>query len=144
MITRFKIFESSNNVEIEFFREVTTKSLSVDLLTIGIPEDEVEIFCQNKIVSYFELSIPYDFQMDIDILLSEYVERGIHSLIVDYDNFPETSAYWLDFGNGLQSIAVGYEGLNTVYYKIYSGDDELTDLLKNDLSDILAANKYNI
>lgn len=144
MITQFKIFEKSNNIEIKFIKEVTTKSLSTNLLTIGIPEDEVDIFCQNSIVSYFELNIPNELQMDIEMLLSEYVKRGIHSLLVDYDNFPETTAHWLDFGNGIQSIAIGYDGFYLIKYKIYSGDDKLTDLLLNDLEPLLAANKYNL
>ena len=82
--------------------------------------------------------------MDMETLLSEYVERGINGIDMDHDKYPDISAYWFDFGNGLQSVAVGYEFDSSSNYKIYSGDKELTNLLKNDLENFINAKKYNI
>ena len=147
MHTKFIKFlnESSNNIEIKYNGEVSTKSIIQDFVKIGVEEDDIKIFCRsNPTVSYFELIIPFNFQMDLEMLLSEYVERGINGLDVDHDNYPDFSAYWFDFGNGLQSIAIGTDGLDTADYKIYSGDKELTNLLKNDLEIFIKAKKYNI
>ena len=142
---RIKRFNESNNnkVTTKFIKKITTKSLKPKLITIGIDEDEVDIFCNNNdTVLHYELKIPHDLQMDIEMLLSEYVERGIHGLDVDHDSFPDSAAYWFDFGNGIQSITIGFDELNVSIYNIYSGDSELTELL-DELDVILDAKKYN-
>jgi hypothetical protein len=143
MHTKFFKFlnESSNNIKINFNGEVSTKSLIEDFVKIGIDEDDIKIFCQNNLVSYFELKIPDSFDMNLEILLSEFVERGIRDFRLDD---LDINAYWFDFGNGLQSIALEYEEFNSTNYKIYSGDKELTNLLKNDLENFINAKKYNL
>ena len=143
MHTKFINFlkESSGNIEIKYIKEVPTKSLIQDFIKVGIDKDDIEIFCQNNLVSYFELKIPDSFDMDLDMLLSEYVERGIRDFRLDD---LDVKAYWFDFGNGLQSIAIAYEDFNSTNHLIYSGDKELTNLLKDDLENILITKKYNL
>ena len=87
---------------------------------------------------YFNIT---GLDMDLDMLLSEYVERGIRDFRLDD---LDIKAYWFDFGNGLQSIAIAYEDFNSTNYTIYSGDKELTNLLKNDLDSIINSKKYNL
>ena len=148
MQTKFIKFlkESSDNIEIKFIGEINPKFLIKNFTEIGMDEEDIKYFCswRNISVSYFELRIPHNLQMDIEMLLNEYVDRGIEGLDMNHDDYPDVSAHWFDFGNGMKSIAIGHDELNIAFYEIYSGDRELTDLLKNDLEDILKAKKYNI
>lgn len=138
----FIVEKSSSDIEIEYIGEKNPNSLVRDFERIEIREDDVEIFCRyNSTVSVFELKIPHNFQTDLEMLLSDYV-RGVNNLHVE--NYDNVNAYWIDMGNGLNSIAIEYEEMNTSNYKIYSGDNDLTLFLKNDLEDILVANKYNL
>lgn len=153
MHTKFVKFlnESSDNIKIKFIGEIDPKTLIPNFIEIGMDDEDIKYFCswRNTSVSYFELRIPHNLQLDIEMLLGEYVDRGINrrginGLDMNHDDYPDVSAYWFDLGNGIQSIAIGRDELNSSVYEIYSGDKELTNLLKNDLDDILTAKKYNL
>lgn len=153
MKIRFKEFESitSLGVEIQEVGEVDTYTLVYNFKKIRLDEDDLKIFLNSsKTKTFFEVKSWYEGKSSSTDIYREFkdLEELLSKCNCEVKHLNgELPSYWVDMGNGLNTIVIEDENAKFSTYNIYSGENELNEYLRTleeTLQLDLDARRYNL